>query len=294
VNVLECIPELACPTCGGELKQNTSLECLECHNVFEIISDIPQMLTGDMKVFAEEIAVEDRVAIEYEQKRYETPYSKRYHDWWTDLMLERIPLDGRILDNGCGTGLLFERIPARQLVALDISSAMLSYASRRGEQLILGNSQQLPLKDSSFDAIFCRSLLHHLPEPEIAIKEMHRVLRPGGRVVAVDTNTSILSALPRMIANRGEHFSEDHKNLSRKVLEKLFSPYFEIEKVRYFGYIAYPLLGFPDLVGLFKYVPLKSVAEPILMGIDKILAAIPLIRTQSWGILIEAVKRDQV
>ena len=266
------------------------MRCMECGTDFEVRGGVPHMLSGDMKAFAEEIAVQDRVAGEYELKRYKDPYAKRYHDWWTDQMLSRVRTDGRILDNGCGTGLLLDKVAADRVVELDISSEMLKLASRGSDQLILGNSQELPLKGGSFDVVFCRSLLHHLPEPERAIREMDRVLRPGGEAVFVDTNSSLISTLPRIVANRGEHFSEEHKNLNRRMIEALMKPYFDVDDVMYFGYAAYPLLGFPDILPLFKFVPFKRVAEPMLMLIDGILSKLPLVRTQSWGILVKGTK----
>jgi len=292
VSVLDRIPEIACPECKSELEEDNNLRCPECGKVYEIRDGIAHMLSEEMKSFAEEIAVQDRVACEYEQKRYQYPYARRYHDWWTDQMLSGVRADGRILDNGCGTGLMFDKLNPSQVVGLDISSEMLKYAAKHSDQLILGNSQKLPLKDNSFDVVFCRSLLHHLPEPELAIKEISRVLRSQGQAVFADTNSSLLSYLPRIIANRGEHFSEEHKNLNRRIMYRLLEPYFEIQEVKYFGYIAYPLLGFPDILKLFKFVPFKSIAEPALMLFDNILSRIPLLRTQSWGILVKAVKRD--
>ena len=294
MSILERIPEIACPECKGELEENDNLRCICCGSVYEVQDSIPCMLAEDKKDFAEEIAVQDRVACEYEQKRYQDPYARRYHDWWTDQMLARVRSDGRFLDNGCGTGLLFNKVPPVQVVGLDISREMLRYASRHSRRLILGNSQELPLKDGCFDVVFCRSLLHHLPQPELAVKEMWRVLRSKGEVVFVDTNQSLLSSLPRMIASRGEHFSKEHKNLNRRAMESLLEPYFIIEEVMYFGYVAYPLLGFPDIMKLFKYVPFKSIAEPALMFIDSILGKIPFVRAQSWAILVKAVKRDNL
>ena len=292
MSIVDRIPEIACPECKSELEEEDNLQCPHCGGVYEIRDGIPRMLGDDMKSLAEEIAVQDRVACEYEQKRYQFPYARRYHDWWTNQMLSGVRTDGRILDNGCGTGLLFEKLEPGQVVGLDISSEMLKYAAKHSDRLILGNSQKLPLKDSTFDVVFCRSLLHHLPEPELAVKEIYRVLRSQGQAVFADTNSSLLSYLPRIIANRGEHFSEEHKNLNRRIMQRLLEPYFEIQQVRYFGYIAYPLLGFPDILKLFKYVPFKSAAEPALMFFDNVLSRIPLLRTQSWGIIVKAIKRN--
>ncbi len=292
MSIVDRIPEIACPECKSELEEDDNLRCLGCGKVYEIHDGIPYMLGANMRSLAEEIAVQDRVACEYEQKRYQYPYARRYHNWWMDQMLSLVRTDGRILDNGCGTGLLFDKLASGQVVGLDISSEMLKYAAKHTEQLILGNSQKLPLKNNSFDVVFCRSLLHHLTEPELAVKEISRVLRSQGEAVFADTNRSLLSRLPRMIASCGKHFSEEHKNLNRHIMERLLKPYFKVQDVLYFGYIAYPFLGFPDILKLFKFVPFKSIAEPALMLFDNVLSRILVLRTQSWGILIKAIKRD--
>ena len=241
---------------------------------------------------AEEIAVQDRVAIEYEMKRYKEVYSKRYHDWWTQQMITGLNLRGRILDNGCGTGLLSEFAPQENLVGTDISTEMLKMAKMRGYgNLVRGNSMVLPFCQESFDSIVCRSLLHHLPDRAKAVEEISRVLKPGGTAVFADTNKSILSSLPRKIANRGEHFSEDHANLGRKEITGLLEEKFSITRIQFFGYVAYPLIAFPDLVKVFRFFPLKNVCYSLLMGIDLFLSRTPLLKTQSWGIIVSARKK---
>lgn len=292
MNILELIKELACPACKGDLQFENGLRCRNCAKQYEVHDEIPHMISDDMKNFAKEIAIQDRVAVEYEEIRYQDKYAKQYHDWWTEQMLAEVSTEGQILDNGCGVGNLFEKISGDRIIGLDLSIEMLRHAAKRSNRLVLGNSQELPFKDDSFDLVFCRSLLHHLPQPELAVREMHRVLRPKGEIVLVDTNASLLSVLPRIIANRGEHFSEEHKNLNRQIIERILGPYFSIDKVSYFGYIAYPLLGFPDLVSIFKYVPFKPFSASVLMSLDKFLSRIPLVRTQSWGILMKGTALD--
>jgi ubiquinone/menaquinone biosynthesis C-methylase UbiE len=293
MGALDRIPELACPACKGTLTETPdALSCAACARRYEIRDGIPRMIAEEMADLAKEVAVQDRVASDYEQRRYRDPYARKYHAWWTDQMLARVRTGGRILDNGCGIGLLFESLPPERVVGLDLSSEMLRRAAKHSDQLILGNSQDLPLKDASFDDVVCRSLLHHLSDPEAAVREMHRVLRPGGVMVSVDTNASLLTALPRRLAGRGPHFSTGHRNLDRNTLERLLAPFFTVDDVMYFGYIAYPLLGFPDLVRVFKYIPLKSLVAPTLMFIDNVLSHIPLVRTLGWGILVKGTRRD--
>ena len=156
--VLPRIPELACPQCKGELREAAHhLECRACDIRYRIQDGIPRMFAGDTADLAEEIAVQDRVADDYALKRYRDPVAREYHEWWTDQMLARVRSDGRILDSGCGIGGLFDRVPAERVVGLDISSRMLRYAAERSDQLVLGNSQELPFRDQVFDTVFCRS-----------------------------------------------------------------------------------------------------------------------------------------
>lgn len=292
-DILEAMPELACCKCKSSLEGTDSLICTNCGAEYNIQENIPCIVTEETLKLARDIEVQDKVAIEYEQKRYQSRYSRKYHDWWTGKMLSCVKTDGRILDNGCGIGLLFESMPQSDIVGLDLSMEMLRRSSKFSNNLVLASSEQLPFKDNSFDMVFCRSLLHHLPNAATAIKEMSRVLKPGGEGVMVETNRSILSSLPRKVANKGEHFSEEHKNLSRKVLVEMLEPYFQVDKVDYFGYTAYPVIGFPDIVDVFKYFPFKPAAYSILMSIDKLLSKIPLIRSQSWAILIKATVSEK-
>jgi len=112
------------------------------------------------------------------------------------MALVRPPL--RVADIGTGTGILALEL-ARQgldVVGIDRSEAMLEAARRkwtlevgdgRGRvEFKAGDAHALPLEDASVDAAFAHMVLHSLEEPERAVREMGRVVRPGGRVVVVD------------------------------------------------------------------------------------------------------------
>lgn len=290
-DVLRRMPDLVCPECRGNLSPDAEgLRCAGCGAAYPVRDGIPQLLDGASRALAHEIAVQDRVALEYENKRYADPYSRRYHESWTDYMLEGLDTSGKVLDNGCGIGFLSDRLPADRLISLDISSEMLRLASRRTKNLVLGNSMSLPLKSSSIDLVVCRSLIHHLQTPGKAMDEIHRVLKPGGQAVFADTNTSLLSYLPRRLFQGGEHFSEDHENLTLGKMRAIIEPQLRITSVRYLGFIAYPLLGFPDLWHPFRFFPAKELSYKLLIGLDELLARIPLVRTQGWGLIVKVRK----
>jgi ubiquinone/menaquinone biosynthesis C-methylase UbiE len=115
------------------------------------------------------------------------------------IMLERmcvVPGEA-ILEVGCGPGTdLFDLVgrvgPTGRLVGLDASEVMIAEARRRASVLGLpivfeqGDVQALPFEDGSFDACRAARLLEHLPNPELALAEMVRVVRQAGRIVVFD------------------------------------------------------------------------------------------------------------
>lgn len=90
----------------------------------------------------------------------------------------------RVLDVCCGHGAGVEALLATgaEVVGLDFSPAMLRHARKRAgaAELVEGNAQALPFPDASFDAVICGFGIIHLPDQPKALKEAHRVLRPGG------------------------------------------------------------------------------------------------------------------
>lgn len=99
----------------------------------------------------------------------------------------------RIADLGCGTGPVAEALApfVGSLVAVDGSDAMLESArSRLGRfdnvSLRRGDLEALPIDDADVDVVTLMLVLHHLPDPTRAVKEVRRVLRPGGRLLIVD------------------------------------------------------------------------------------------------------------
>lgn len=243
----------------------------------------------------QEINTQDYVAELYEELRYKNPYSKIWHDWHIKRMIAAVDENkvkkGSILDNGCGVGILSEYLSNPDVIGIDISPNMVKLAESRMRKVVEGSSENLPFENESFDVVFCRALLHHLADPERAVGEVARVLRSDGQVVFSDTLLSFVSSLPRKAVYRTKHFSSLHKNFSRQELTSLIGKYFKIEKVDYFGFIAYPLVALPDVANFLKWIPFKKVTVPFLVSMDSFLMKIPLINKQAWGIMIQARKK---
>jgi arsenite methyltransferase len=109
----------------------------------------------------------------------------------------------RLLDVGCGPGfycfeLLDDVGPEGSVVGVDSSPAMLALAARRcaGHENVEfheADATSLPVEDAGFDAAVCVQVLEYLPDASVGLAEMHRALRPGGRVVVWDVDWTTLS-----------------------------------------------------------------------------------------------------
>ncbi len=94
----------------------------------------------------------------------------------------------RVLEVGPGPGEVSERI-ARELgcevIALDVSERMVELCRERGLDARVGDVQELPFADGSFDLVVAAWVLFHVPDLDRGLAEIARVLAPGGRLVAV-------------------------------------------------------------------------------------------------------------
>jgi len=107
-------------------------------------------------------------------------------------ILDMLPLAQarEILDVGAGTGEHFEdlrqRAPNADIVGVDRSAGMLQIAQARGARRVaVMDAQRLAFRNSAFDLAVCVFVLFHLPDPVEALRELHRVLRPGAHIGAV-------------------------------------------------------------------------------------------------------------
>ncbi|MER5928615.1 methyltransferase domain-containing protein [Streptomyces sp. NPDC002054] len=97
----------------------------------------------------------------------------------------------RVLDAGCGTGRALSALraavgPAGTVIGVDLTPEMLAAAVRAGRDaegaLLLADVARLPLRNGCLDAVFGAGLIAHLPDPAGNLRELARVVRPGGRL----------------------------------------------------------------------------------------------------------------
>jgi SAM-dependent methyltransferase len=111
-----------------------------------------------------------------------------YHDWHEQPgyfrdVTRHFPRDAKLLDVGCGSGWLADHFA--DYTGIDGSPEAVSGAVARGRNVSLADvSEPLPFDDATFDAAVLKDLLEHVPDPVVVVREVHRVLRPGGLVFA--------------------------------------------------------------------------------------------------------------
>lgn len=151
--------------------------------------------------------------------------------------LDGIPVEGKqVLDIGCGVGgvdfLLAQRFGARPVVGVDVEDTVLEIARSRAAQRGLAGITEfrkvtpgpLPFADGKFDLVFSKDSLVHIPDKHALMREIHRVLKPGGWFAASDWLISHdgdpSPAMKDYIAAEGLDFGMASPRRYRDALEK--------------------------------------------------------------------------
>ncbi|HYW40730.1 MAG TPA: class I SAM-dependent methyltransferase [Terriglobales bacterium] len=111
-----------------------------------------------------------------------------------EMIEARVPPGSKVLDIGCGTGHLAGELMRRGYEAwgVDFSDAMVRYAREHydADRFQVGDIERIPFPDNSFDGVMSLGVMEYLSADEPALREMWRVLKPGGRAV-ITTPSSI-------------------------------------------------------------------------------------------------------
>src|SRR6185503_3105013 len=135
----------------------------------------------------------------YERERHQ-PYHRMLDDLEVGLV-ERYATGKDVLEVGCGTGLILDRVHqfARSAAGIDLSGGMLRRAAERGLAVAQASATALPFADASVDVAYSFKVLANIPPIAEAIAEMARVVRPGGWVLAEFYNARSIRRLVKAI-----------------------------------------------------------------------------------------------
>jgi len=200
---------------------------------------------------------------------------------WKDFLSEVFEERRRILDVGTGTGFISLILAelGHEVVGIDLSKGMLEVAREKAKKFGLdvefriGDAENLPFEDESFDAVVCRHLLWTLPNPLKAVGEWRRVVRDGGKVVAIDGSWFGRFSLKRLIGRIGVALYE-----RRNPLRSCYSQ--EINKML----PLYSNLSPDRVVDIFEKAGLSDVSVKDLNWIREVmLRNQPIIYRLAWG-----------
>lgn len=159
-----------------------------------------------------------------------------------------LPLRGRLLDVGCGEGATLFHLDAPEgAVGVDLFDDKLAFASRElpACTFVKASATELPFDAGSFDHVIVRDVIHHLPTPEVALREIARVLAPGGRIDVLEpcrNNPLIFAHGLAIRVERGELRS------TRGYLDRLLQKHFRVDAcTRHQPLPLHRLLLHPDM-----------------------------------------------
>ncbi len=219
-----------------------------------------------------------------------TQLSMDYRDRW---LADHVP--GKVfVDYACGNGsetLKAARMRAALALGINVSNVSIHNAEKAAAReglsdrcvFLEGDCENTGLPDNSVDVILCSYMLHHL-DLTYAYPEMHRILRPGGCILASEAlNYNPLIKLYRKLTPDLRTEWEKEHILSLKDV-RAAKRYFNVGEIRYwhlFSVFGAPVRGIP---------PLFRVCMPSLNAIDRIITRIPAVQLMAWQFSFELYK----
>ena len=163
----------------------------------------------------------------------------------------------RVLEVGCGMGHFAERVARESgadVVATDISPRMVQLTGERGVDARVADVQALPFSDGEFDCAVANWMLYHVSDLDRALGELHRVLRPRGRLVATTIGSEHMADVWQLVG-----FGVPLREFSRENGEEQLAKHFaRVERRDVDATIV-----FPDEAAVHRYVESTFFADAV-------------------------------
>jgi ubiquinone/menaquinone biosynthesis C-methylase UbiE len=213
-----------------------------------------------------------------------------------------------LLDVGCGAGenSVYFATRGAQCVAADYSPGMVDVALKLAEQngvQVKGhvvNAMDIDFPDHTFDVVYASNLLHHIPDPKLAIAEMHRVLKPGGQLCFWDPmkHNPVINVYRRMATDVR---TEDETPLDIGIIDFVRSRFSQTQADTFWIATLWIFLSFyliekvnPNDERYWKKIILEhqrlAPTYHRLEKLDAILKHIPGMKRMAWNLAIVATK----
>lgn len=214
----------------------------------------------------------------------------------------------RLLDLGCGAGenSVYFAMQGANCVAADYSPGMvevaLQLAARYGVEVegCTANAMALDFPDNTFDIVYASNLLHHIPDPKIALKEMHRVLKPGGKACFWDPlkHNPVINVYRRMAT---EVRTDDEMPLDINIVNYIKSVFSQTDYDTFWISTLWIFLQFyliekvdPNQERYWKKIIIEqerlAPTYRRLEKVDNLLKKLPLMKRLAWNIAVVATK----
>lgn len=171
-----------CPKCKGSLED---LGCRSCGTKYELIDGIPDFLGPRNAETASELAsIYDSIYSAHENVWEDQGREARFRTYFSNLVAEIS--SGRLLEIGCGEGLLLSAMSHQDKVGMDPSILALKRAKAlSGATCMAAQAEFLPMPSSSIDIAVAVGVMEHYSDPDMATREILRVLKPHGKYVSL-------------------------------------------------------------------------------------------------------------
>ena len=172
---------LRCPDCDNSMCISGQIVCKNCGYSRSFQKPVDLRPTREKRVAIElktgpALVPQDileYISIGRPAEIFKGPSGERDSRELMSEMISSVPANGRVLDLGCGTG-----DQARAITSAGYQYVGVDYSNSSAD--VLADAHSIPFVDSSFECVFSYAVLEHLHSPHVAIREIERVLRPGG------------------------------------------------------------------------------------------------------------------
>jgi len=261
---------------------------------YVVEGDIVRLLRNVDSDLSVELEAQSNALEEYMSPKFLMP---RYERDMAELALIELfggsPPRGRILDAGCGIGILGRLYPDLGLVGLDASIHLLREARSGYRLLVEASAEAIPFPSGSFDVVVALNMLHHVINPERAVREFARLLKPGGSLVAVDPRkVAPIELAKRMLRSKDAAFAPTHKAFTVDEYATLVQKdgLFSIARSERVGLASLVAMGGLDAARLSPFVPSPDRFVGALRGVDRLLFAIPGVARAGLNLAILATR----
>lgn len=191
---------MECVNCRGTLTlKDHRYICVECGSSFQVVKDIPLLVSSDA---LKRTAIEDKRWLQHPIEGVDKPiewsinHKRGYFHFFRSVILDKFDFGGRVLEIGAGSCWASSLVklfnPKCKVYSTDISVQALLKGVKLSRSLgvcldymVACDAHRIPFRGELFDKVLGVAILHHLPRPKDAAREIWRVLKPGGFYIGI-------------------------------------------------------------------------------------------------------------